>query len=89
MLTKRDDGWRGEVVPHPRMEGYWLAMWKPHGPGDCGFKRYKTQRGALRRVARETVGLTLREQLIAAIAKVGVPEAVRRIESIAQAHEDP
>jgi hypothetical protein len=43
----------GHVVPHPRMLGYWLAMWKPRTPRDCGMKRYRTRRGAENRVHRE------------------------------------
>ena len=43
----------GGAVPHPRMEGYWLAVWAPHDWRDCGIKRYKTRSGAIARVRRE------------------------------------
>jgi len=42
----------GAVVPHPRIEGMWMAMWKPTNHRDSGMKKYKTRRGAIRRVER-------------------------------------
>lgn len=45
----------GDAVPHPRIEGMWMAMWKPLHAGDCGMKRYKTRRGAIRRVLAQAM----------------------------------
>ena len=43
----------GHVGPHPRMPGFWMAVWKPRNIHDCGMKRYKTRKGAENRVVRE------------------------------------
>ncbi len=43
----------GAAVPHPRMPGMWLAMWKPRDWRDSGMKRYKTRKGAIARVQKE------------------------------------
>jgi len=38
------------VVLHPRMEGFWMAVYPPANRRDSGMKRYKTRRGAVGRV---------------------------------------
>jgi len=52
--------WVGAVVPHPRIEGYWMAMWKPADFRDSGMKRYKSWRGAVARVQRIYPGCVFR-----------------------------
>lgn len=59
----------GHVVRHPRIAGYWLAMWPPLTPRDCGMKKYKTRRGAVSRVRREWA---------AALEKAAIPQRLQK-----------
>lgn len=43
----------GCVILHPRIEGAFMAMYCTNDRCDCGFKKYKTARGAAARVRRE------------------------------------
>ena len=57
-----DGSWLGAVVHHPRIEGYWMALWRAVDHRDCGMKRYKTWKGAC----------ALVEKKIAAASKIPV-----------------